>query len=250
MSVRAARRRGVRSLRRRDRLAALGAWLSDFTATGRLPASLVALVTGLMAFAFLFTPDYAVSSVKVEGMQVGDPREIAAVSGLLGESVFQLEANDAARRIGALPYIEQVIVSVRFPGAASVEVVERRPVMIVQRDGRNMLVASGGQVMAPAGDEQLPTLVVSGEPQGAAETVPPDVVAAIQSIAAVHGPSARLSWDADDGLALVTEEGQRVIFGEAEAIEAKLAVLAAVDEQVDDDWSELDLREPTRPAFR
>jgi cell division protein FtsQ len=172
------------------------------------------------------------------------------MSGLLGESVFQLEANDAAERVGSLPYIEQVTVTLRFPGAATVEVVERPAVMIVQRDGRNMLVASGGQVMVSAGDEQLSILVVSGEPPDASETVPPEIVAAVQAVAVAYGPSARLSWDADDGLALVTEEGQRVVFGEAEAIEAKLAVLAAVDEQVDDDWSELDLREPTRPAFR
>jgi cell division protein FtsQ len=237
-------------LGRRDRIAAFGAWLADFTASGRLPASLVALVTGIMAIGFLFTPDYSVSRVSIQGMQVGDPHEIADASGLLGEPVFQIEASEAAERIGALPYIEQVVVSVRFPGEVDIEVVERQPVLIVRRDGREMLVAEGGLVMAPAGDETLPTLAVSGEAAGGTDAIPDDIVVAVQRIADVRGPSARLTWDPDNGLVLVIDTGRRVIFGEPEAIPAKLAVLAAVDEQVDVAWSELDLREPTRPAFR
>jgi cell division septal protein FtsQ len=217
--------------------------------SGRLPAMLVALVSGLLAFAFLFTFDYPVSEITVEGLTVGDAHDVVDASGMLGEPAFRAELEDAAAGVARLPYVERVEVMLTFPGEATILVTERTPALILAQGAERSLIATTGSVMAESTDaRELPVLKVGpGEPAGA---LPADLVAMIGSIVKMRGTDAELSWTGEDGLILTLPSGQMVIFGETDQPAAKLAVLEAVEEQIDADWEILDLREPTRPAYR
>lgn len=219
--------------------------------SGRLPAFLVALTAGLLGFAFLFTVDYPVSAITVEGLNVGEAREVVEASGLLGDPVFHAELEAAAERIAALPYVERVEVSLTFPGEATIAITEREPALILARGRERALVATSGAIMAPSTDlDGLPVLKVGQDAPLDGSALPQELVDAIALIADERGADVDLSWTSNDGLVLKLPSGRMAIFGEPERPAAKLAVLAAVENQIEADWEVLDLREPTRPAYR
>lgn len=251
MSAAAASPRRAGRASRSDRLPRLARWTGEMAASGRLPAFLVALTTGLLAFAFLFTVDYPVSAITVEGLTVGEAREVVETSGLLGDPVFRAELEEAAERVAALPYVEHVEVSLTIPGEATIQITEREPALIVARGSERLLVATSGAVMASSTDlDGLPVLKVSQDAPLDDSAMPQDLVDAVALIAAERGSDVELRWTRDDGLILSLPSGRAAIFGEPERPAAKLAVLEAVEDQIDADWRILDLREPTRPAYR
>ncbi len=219
--------------------------------SGRLPAFLVALTTGLLLFAFLFTQDYPVSTVNVEGLSLGDARDVVQTSGLLGEPAFRADLDDAARAIAALPYVERVEVTLAFPGEATIVVTEREPVLIVAQGANRSVVAASGRVIAPSTEKRdLPVLNIPPGTPAIDDGLPDDLVAAILMIVESRGVDVELRWTSDDGIVVSLPTQQEVIFGGPELLVSKLTVLAAVEEQIDADWDILDLREPTRPAYR
>lgn len=219
--------------------------------SGRLAAFLVTMMTGLLLFAFLFTPDYPVSTVTVEGLSVGDAPEVVQASGLLGEPAFRAELGEAARAIAALPYVERVQVTLTFPGEATIVVTEREPALVVVQGGSRMLIADSGRVLAMSTDRRdLPVLQVDPAYAPVADGLPGELLAAIAMIVESHGVDVELVWTVNDGIVITLPSGQMVVFGGAELPVSKLAVLAAAEQQIDDDWDVLDIREPTRPAYR
>lgn len=250
MSAAASRSRRAATTTGRERLRRRGRQLDQAMADGRIPALLVAIITGLLLCAFLLTDDYRVETVSVDGVQYGDAGEVVTVAGMLDRSAFEVDLERTAARIAALPYVEWVTVDLRYPGRATISIQERRPEIVVIENGQSSLVASSGMIFADGEVEGLPQLLVHLPDGGQGEALPTELVAAVKAIAGVYGPSVELVWNQNFGLAMERPDERLVIFGEPVEIEAKLTVLGAIEDQVDDEWTQLDLRVPTRPAYR
>lgn len=235
--------------RNRARLRSIVARLDDAVVSGRLPALIIVIVTGLTLWAFLFTDDFRVETVTIEGMVHGNGSEVVDAAAMLDRSAFRVQPERAAERIAALPYVEHVVVDLEFPGQATIRIVERTPVLNVETGGQSTLVSADATTIASGRVEGLPRLRVDSRGSAPDTPLTPNVVAAVESIAAVYGPDASLIWNPEIGLVMEMPGGALVNFGEPEDLEAKLVVLAAIEDQIDD-WRQLDLSVPSRPAYR
>lgn len=240
----------VRPARGRDRFAAIAGQLDRLMESGQLPALLVVLVTGLLLGSFLLTDDYRVESVTIDGVRYGDADEVVAESRMLNQSSFRVDLEQTAARIARLPYVEQVTVELKFPGLAVISIQERRPEIVVAQGGEFSLVSSNGMIIADGDVEGLPHLRSDRTDTLTDDVLTPDLVGAVRSVAGVYGPLTVLLWNQEIGLVMERPDERLVIFGEPDQIEAKLAILSAIENKIDADWTRLDLRVPTRPAYR
>ncbi|CAN5572472.1 hypothetical protein BH23CHL2_BH23CHL2_07250 [soil metagenome] len=250
MTAAAPESRPARPAGDRVRLAAVAGQLDRLMESGQLPALLVVVVTGLLLGSFLLTDDYRVESVTIDGIRYGDADEIVAESGMLDQSSFRVNLEQAAERIALLPYVERVTVELSFPGRASISIQERRPEIVVDQAGEFSLVSLDGIIIAPGDVEGLPQLRSDRSGALNEDALTPELVGAVRSLAGVYGPLTMLLWNQEIGLVMERPDERLVIFGEPDQIEAKLAVLSALESQIDADWTQLDLRVPTRPAYR
>lgn len=247
MSVAADRTGGERE--RHPRLRGFVEQADAALANGRLPAALVALVCGLMVWAFLFTNDYRIETVTIQGLRYGEAEAVEDRARLIDAPTFEVEPEAIAERIAALPNVERVSVEIQFPNRASIAIVERSPVMHIVTGNESMLVSIDGFAIASGTVDGLPALELDGAGDADVD-LDPDVVSAVVAVAAVYGPDVELIWEADVGLVMEHSNGGLVVFGEPVDIEAKLTVLAAIESQLEDGWAQLDIRVPTRPSYR
>ncbi len=122
--------------------------------------------------------------------------------------------------------------------------------MNVEQDGIIRLVSADGYAIASSFVEGLPVLHIDGRGAVSEDTLSPAVVSAARAVADVYGPDTTLSWGPEIGLVMKMADDRLVIFGEPDGIAAKLGVLAAIEAQIDTEWSQLDIRVPTRPSYR
>jgi hypothetical protein len=110
-----------------------------------------------------------------------------------------------------------------------------------------LLVDARGNVLWTGAVEGLPRVIVEDDAPPAGGAVPAERIAASTAVSAALGERlSSLTWTADDGLVAELSDGRRVIFGAAEQMPLKLAVVEAVLSQPED-WTLLDAREPDRP---
>jgi cell division septal protein FtsQ len=233
----------------RTRTNRMGSWVSDVARTGRLPAFLAACGCMVMLYAFLVSGDFAVNDVTVQGVQLGDPREIAGTTGAFGVSVFRVEPGDIATRLATLPYVERVDVDTRLPSQVVVVLREREPAVVwITSDGA-YLVDRHGRVMMSGVHDGLPAVE-----SDSFELVPGDDVPAerIASVLAAHEALGTdvdaLTWNQRNGLTARLQDKRIVIFGEPDRFPLKVAVFQEIRTR-DFVWSVLDLREPNRPYY-
>ena len=114
----------------------------------------VAVVTGVVAALVavgLFVHHYVTSSehfevrdITVEGAERVGRDEILAAGGIAaGANVFEIDPDDAAAKIGALPWIRSATVRRRLPGEVFVKVEEREAAAIVELEGLYLVDAEG-----------------------------------------------------------------------------------------------------------
>jgi cell division protein FtsQ len=211
---------------------------------------MIVIVTGLMLWAFLFTNDFRIDSVAIDGLQHGESGVVLAEAALLDRSAFRAEPDAAAERIARLPFVESVTVDLEFPGEATITIVERAPVLNVEHGGEAVIVSGEALAMGSGFIEGLPTLRLDSRGAPLETALSREVILAVTAIAGVYGPDVMLVWSPDVGLVMELPDGALVNFGAPENIEAKLTVLTAIEAQLDEGWSELDLSVPTRPSYR
>jgi len=126
-----------------------------------------ACVVGL-AWLVVHSPLLAVSSVSVRGAQQESAATIAKVAGVHdGDATLFVDGGRVARRVEALPWIEQARVSRDLPHGITISVVERVPVAWVRR------AAPGGAPAAIALVDRTGRVLadVAAPPPGLAELV-------------------------------------------------------------------------------
>lgn len=225
-------------------------WFKLLARSGRLPALVAAIGCAILLYGFLLSGDFAIDDVTVRGAQIGDPVEIAASTGAFGESVFQVESDQVAQRLAALPYVERVDVETRLPSRLVVSVTERTPVLVWQTSEQAFLIDSRGQVLAAGNDAGLPLVDSGAIDVKIGGTIGPERVAAVHAVQEALGAQLEsMTWDEREGLKARLQDDRVVIFGEPDQLPLKLAVYQEL-RPTGLTWEVLDLREPDRPYYK
>jgi cell division protein FtsQ len=201
-----------------------------------------------------------VQRVEVVGAAQVDPAQIEQAVGLQGKSMLHLDLSAAQASAASFPLVQSVRIERRWPQTVRVLVSERQPVAYWQvGQDRYPVDPEGvvlGEVAPPEGapvitDLSNPVRLIPGD------RVDRDAVSLARQLSTrVPGTlgAGVASWEysVDRGLALVTAEGYRVIVGDSQDVEYKLAVWKAITEQLGPEaiaGHELDLRFRDKPAL-
>lgn len=225
-------------------------WFVVLTRTGRLPSLLVAIACAIVLYGFLFSGDYSVDDVVVQGAQLGDPMEIASATGAFGESVFEVEPEAVAEQLTALPYMQQVDIETHWPSQIVVNVTERVPAIVWQTAESSFLIDAHGQVLTTTGNSMdLPVVESEAIEIEAGGQIDPQWVASVQAVYESLGPQLdRVIWSDREGLTARLDDKSIVMFGYPEHFPMKIAVYQEVRTS-GIVWAVLDLREPDRPYY-
>jgi cell division protein FtsQ len=222
-------------------------------------ADVVAVLVVAAAFALAVrSPLLDVDAVEIAGADRTGAEAVATATRVVpGDQLVDVDVGAVGRRVGALPWVEEVTVRRSLGGAVRIEVTERIPVALALSGGQRWLVDASGAVIAPAADapdlaDGLATLTGVGEDLGPGAVLPAGAEDALEIAgrlgAAVPGAVEEVAV-ADDlvvGLAL----GGEARFGDARQLDAKVLALATILEEVDlDGLARIDLRLPGNPVL-
>lgn len=237
--------------RRKRRRSRIGTFLRDGSRNGRLPALLLSVGLAVFAFAFLFSGDFPVKVVVVQGNKVAYADAITELSGAMGQSIFSVDSRTIAQRVATHPAVSSVKVTTEFPDTVVIRLNERVPVLAWHTGEQVALVDERGDVIAIADDPSLPVITQSS---GAGPTPGTKVAAGIvQAVLYVHEKMgtrlAQLDYDPASGLTAQLNDGRTVMLGDGDKIPLKVSVLQTVM-KLPDQWTRLDVRQPDRPYYQ
>lgn len=229
----------------------LGGFFRRIIASGRLPAFLLSVGLAVIAFGFLFSQDFVVRTIIVEGNTLALADSIVTTSDALDQQIFRIDTQAVARRVAALPAVASVEVSAALPDRLIIRVHERAPVIAWQTGDQAVLVDQHGWVVAKAGDQNLPRILqTEGDSPVVGSRIEPELIQAVQAVHERLGPQLMiLEYDHTTGLTADIADGHIVMLGAPDQLPVKLNVLDAAM-SIQDQWHRLDLREPDRPAYK
>jgi cell division protein FtsQ len=219
-------------------------------------AAIVPVLLGLY-----MSPAVRVNNVEVVGASRIDPSEIESLASLNGDSMLRLDQQGAEERVRYLPGLKSVQVSREWPDSVRIVVEERVPWAYWQVGETRYVIDAEGVVLAdvpPA--EGAPTVTDLTNPVRLVpgDRVDSDAVALtrqltqrVPELLAVN--PAGFEYSTEKGLALVADTGYRVVIGDSQNIEYKLAVWQKIEETLGRGSMSghvLDLRFEDRPAFQ
>jgi cell division protein FtsQ len=248
------RRRGARRSRRtaRGRRARPAAriWIRRFGA-------LAAVGSLLLAGYLLWLRDsslVAVRDVRVVGVSSGDGEEVRDALAASARQMTTLHVREEELReaVSAYPSVGSVSADARFPNGLTIEVTERRPVAIVEAEGRDLPVAGDGTLLpgVPTAGLDLPALSPGAEASSGRLTEGPLEQARVLGAAPEPlRPLIERGTEDAEGVGVELVNGIQLRFGDASRAEAKWAAAARIlaDSQLQG-LSYIDLRAPDRPA--
>lgn len=116
-----------------------------------------------------------VRSITVAGRAHTGAKELLdALNIAKDDSILHVDLESAHKRVAGLPWVEQVSVIRKLPDAIHVEIIERVPIAIWQRDGEMVLVDRTGVEIPEkniAAFHDLPLIVGKGAPKAAGELI-------------------------------------------------------------------------------
>jgi cell division protein FtsQ len=206
------------------------------------------------------SPVLDIDRVRVSGTGHTAPDEVIRASGVrTGEPMVGVDPGDVRRRVGELPWVDEVTVRRVWPSTVELEVTERSVAAMVQvTDDRAAFVDTGGRVLSiepragdAAADPAGPLVLtgVSGRLEEG-ELLPADARDALTVAERVAermpGVAASVSVDLDAALV----EGGAIRFGSTEQLDDKVTAAKTVLDAVDTACLEtLDVRVPGSPAL-
>ncbi len=230
-------------------------WFLTMLRNGRLPAGLLAVVVGSVLAVLVTDPHFAVRDVVVQGVVTVSGPSLAETTGVLGRSVFSVDARQVARRVAGLPSVRHVDVYTETPDRLVIHVTERQAAIIWDTGQVAFLLDRDGTVLARAAGTapDLPNVrVLAAGPIAVGERVDPLTVraafAVLDRLPAEAGVSrAAVVIDPVIGVIVQTESWNAIV-GTDEQLGEKLAVLKILLAQPPT-WTEVDLRDPSRVAL-
>jgi cell division protein FtsQ len=237
--------------RRKRRRSRIGAFIRAGSRSGRLPAFLLSVGLAVLVFGFLFSGDFPVKVVVVQGNKVAYADAITELSGAMGESIFSVDSQTIAQRVATHPAVASVKVSTEFPDKVVIRLNERVPVLAWHTGDQVALVDERGDVIAIADDSSLPVIIqTSGNgPTPGTKVTPGIVQAALYLHEQMGAKLAQLGYDPTSGLTAQLSDGRTVVLGDGDKIPLKVSVLQTVL-TLPDQWTRLDVRQPDRPYYQ
>jgi len=194
---------------------------------------------------------FAISSVSVSGNHELTERQILSFAGISSrDSLPWIDAERIRERLQKLPRIKAAAVTKLYPGRLLIEVEERQPYALWQRDGEVQIVAADGLPIAPMRDRRfihLPLVVGDGANEKLADYM--GLLEASGSlrdriIAGVLVTKRRWTLKTDSGIEILLPETN------PQAALAQLATLQETSNILDKDLVFIDLRQPDRLVVR
>ncbi len=231
----------------------------------RLRLRRVALALGIVAAAvgaavLYRSPLLRVQDVEVVGATHLDPAQLAQMAGLEGASMFDPPLERAESRIAALPPVLSVKAERHWPNSVRIEVVERAPWGLwIIGETPYVVDAEGVVLEGIPPPEGAPVINDLGGP---AKLIPGDRVdvdavalaqSLLQRLPALAMSVATFEYTPQAGLALTTDANYRVVVGDSQNFEYKMAVWQAIDRELGREAMAghvLDLRFESRPSFQ
>jgi cell division protein FtsQ len=232
---------------------AVGVWF----ASGRI-FSLLLLIAALGGLLYIAgAPRFTVQDIQVEGAQTLSARDVAALAGARGQSIWLVDTQRIVERLETNAYIERADAFVTLPDRLTIAVDERRPELRWRSGGRLYLLDADGRVLSTAETAPLTnTLVIedrSNRPLQPNDQVDPVAlklgrVLALRLPAELHLAPASIGWDGNNGMVVTTADGRTIIFGRNDDFDDKFAILRTL---IADGtaFTLLDLR-PNTPFYR
>ena len=110
----------------------------------------------------------SVREVLVQGRQESDRAAVlAAIGSRRGEPILAFDPKGAKERLETLPWVRKATVERRLPDTIFVQIEERQPLALWQKDGRFALVDRDGEIIQRNGLERfrkLPLIIGDGAP--------------------------------------------------------------------------------------
>ena len=227
----------------------------------------VACLAGGIAFAFAKfarDPRFALEHVTVSGAaRTGAEQVLAAAALVRGANVWFVDAGAAEQRIAALPWIATARVARRWPNAVSIALSERTPVAKLMTRGPDLALVDGEARVLQVGallpaDDRLPLLwlepalrpVRAGERLESARL--DGALEASQRLAALGVRISEISSEPASGISVTTESRLRVILGDDDELERKVAIFLAIAQHIarPDQVSYVDVRSTSAPTVQ
>ncbi|GHC75217.1 cell division protein FtsQ/DivIB [Limoniibacter endophyticus] len=118
---------------------------------------------------------FAIEQVRVNGQKEISEIDIVGALELDGStSLIGFDAFAARARVAALPWVESVEIRKVYPGQVDVNLVERKPFALLQKDGDLSVIEEDGRVIAPLTNMahlDLPLLVGAGADMRASQFI-------------------------------------------------------------------------------
>ncbi len=219
----------------------------------------IAVIVALIAL--YLSPLLRVQKVEVVGVTTVNAGEVASLAALEGDSMFRLDTASVEDRIEYLPMVRSVEFERRWPQSVRIKVTERTPWGFWQVGTDQYVIDEEGVVLpAVLPAEGAPVIVDLSNP---VRLVPGDHVDAdavlltrnlLQRVPeALSMNVASLEYSPDKGLTLTTDARYRVVIGDSQNMDYKLAVWQAIEGKLGRDamvGHVLDLRFEDRPSFQ
>jgi cell division protein FtsQ len=201
-----------------------------------------------------------VKVAEVEGASLSSPEEIAGQAALFGESMVTADFEAAARRIEAMPLIQDARVERRWPRTIRIVVTERQPWGTWEQAGAAYTIDREGVVLGTTVAPPPDAPVIRSSEQGT--RIPGDRVDrhAVDATARIWSdlPAqlgvevTEVAFLAGKGVQVTTGDGQVALLGDASGIDYKLAAWAAMARRAEAEgivYRAIDLRFGNRPVL-
>jgi cell division protein FtsQ len=221
--------------------------------------ALLAAVAG--AVVLYRSPLLRVQEVQVVNATSTSPERIAELADLEGASMFNTPLDEAEARIVALPLVKGAHAQRRWPNKVRIEVIERTPWGYWNLAGTSYVIDSEGVILPnvkPPKDG--PVIHDVGDPANLSpgDRVDTDAVRLAQALLKFVPDQLALritmfEYALEKGLSVVTDANYRVVMGDSQNVEYKLAVWKTVEEDIGRGAMAghvLDLRFRDRPSFQ
>lgn len=210
----------------------------------------------VLLLGFLWVRDsslVAVDHVAVRGATGPDAEKVrSALRDAAGEmTTLHVRMDDLMAAVDEYPIVGRLEVRRDIPNGLAIEVVQRTPVAVADVGGREVPLTSDGRLLHGAtAPTDLPTLALDRTPSSRVDDPRGRKLVAVMAAApAPLRERADRAFVGERGLTLEMEEGPELVFGSADALEAKWAAAARVLADPSAEGAQyVDLREPGRPA--
>lgn len=244
------RARPSRSTRARPARSRIRVWIRRLVAVG--------VLAGLLAAGYMLwlrdASVFAVNDVRVVGIDSADSDEVRAALTRSARGMTTLHVSEDELRAVARPYptVADVSADPGFPNGLTIEVTERRPVGLIDREGRDLPVAGDGTLLPGVSTSglDLPTLAADADPSATRLADAGLAQARVLGVApAPIRPLIDQTTEQDEGIVVELANGITLVFGDAGEADAKWAAASRVlaDAKLGA-LTYIDLRAPDRPA--